>query len=116
MATRYGKMPDEVIYAAECGWGHDARYAFNDAATQYVEGYERLRDETKWVTARRPPSSKSTYKKEVPANGVNDLFAYLGIDPKDVERAQEAKKVMRLSITDEMWDALEHGEWSAEPE
>lgn len=116
LATRYGRLPDEVIYAGECGWSHDARYAFNDAATAYVEGYERLRDATKLVTARRPTASKSTYKKEVPANTLDDLFTYLGVDPQQVKEAQEAQKVMRTQITEDMWDALAEGDWDTEPE
>lgn len=83
----------------------------------YVEEYERLRDATKVVTVRRPKASSTTYQREVPANTTDDLFRFLGVDPNDVKKAQEAKRVMRLEITDDMWNQMESGEWvDAEPE
>lgn len=106
-----------MIFADNAGWDDEAKYAFNDAATLYVEEYERLRDATKIVRVPKPRGSRSTYEKEVPANTIDTLFKFLGINPDDVKAAQEAKRVMKLEITDDMWAQMESGEWlDAEPE
>lgn len=77
-----------------------------------MEEYERLRDATKLVTVPRPRANRTTYQKEVPANTIDTLFTFLGIDPEDVKKAQEAKRVMKLEITDDMWAQMESGEWA----
>lgn len=65
------------------------------------------------VTARRPPSSKTTYKKEVAVNDNDTLLKFLGIDPELVKEKKKAKAV----LTDDMWATLDDDDaWDEEPE
>jgi hypothetical protein len=112
-ATRYGKLPHEVIFADNAGWDDEVKFAWNDAVTQYVEEFERMQKATHFVTARRPPTSRTTYKKEVADYNRDQLLEYLGVDPKMIEKAKENKHV----LTDDMWATMEQdNEWEVEPD
>lgn len=113
LATRYSKLPDEVIYAAEAGWTHEVRFAFNDAVTGYVETFERMQRATKEVTARRPKASRTTYKKQIPEYNEEDLMRYLGINPQDVR----AKELLQTAISPDAWAKFEDdGDWDDAPQ
>lgn len=79
-----------------------------------MEEFERMLSATKYVTARRPPVSRSTYQKEVPVHKLDDLFRYLGVDPDKVKALQEAGKVVQAEVTDDMWEAFLDGDGDAE--
>lgn len=111
LATRYSKMPDQVIYAGEAGWGYEARFSFNDAVTSYVEQFERMRDATIEKSEPRP-HSKPKYTKRVPKYSESELLQFLGIDPEDVA----AKRVLEQAVPESAWEALDDGDWLSKSE
>jgi len=111
LATRYSKLPDEVIYAAEAGWCHEARYTFNDAVTGYVEQFERMREAYDERPAPRP-RGKPKYTKRVPRYTEDELLAYLGIDAED----QVAQQIIEQAIPPSAWDTFDDGDWITDPE
>jgi len=111
LATRFGKLPSEVIYARENGWGQEACFAWDDAATAYVEQFERMRDATKEKSVPRVRRPKST--KRVPKHTEAELMQYLGINPEH----KKARQVLQKAVPQAQWDAfLEDGDWSLDPE
>lgn len=107
----FGQRPSRLLEFRQSGYDAETALAFDVAALEFAQRFERMRDATKQVPA--PPAGKRhTPTQTVPKHSEDELLRVLGVDPED----EVALATVAGAMADIDWDAVDWDDDEDAPE